>query len=92
MGSRWLVNLYRVITWDLYKRRSLTRKKDTRLAHETSYLDYSDHSFKVPGGFGPLEPREVCFWPLNYQKEFFAGAETLPEHFLDIFYDNPKVS
>ena len=70
----------------------LDQKKDTRLAHETSYLDYSDHSFKVPGGFGPLEPRQVSFWPLNYQKDFFAGAENLSKHFLDIFYPNSKVS
>ena len=70
----------------------LDQKKDTRLAHETSYLDYSDHSFKVPGGFGPLEARKVCFWPIIYQKEFYAGAETLPKHILDIFYPSPKVS
>eukprot|EP00116_Pleurobrachia_bachei_P013824 sb/3474086/ len=46
-------------------------KKLTKLAHETSYLDYSIPSFKVPGVFGPLARREVCFWHRNYQKEFF---------------------
>ena len=77
---------------DLYKRWASPRKKLTRSGHETSYLDYSIPSFKVPGGFGALAPREVCFWHQNYQKEFFAGAETLLKCFLGIFYVNPKVS
>jgi hypothetical protein len=67
---------YRVFILDLYKRWASPRKKLTRLGHETSYLDYSIPSFKVPGVFGALAPWEVCFWHQNYQKELFAGAET----------------
>eukprot|EP00116_Pleurobrachia_bachei_P018700 sb/3478962/ len=67
----WLVEVFIL---DLYKRWALPRKKLTRLGHETSYLDYSIPSFKVPGVFGALAPREVCFWHQNYQKEFFAGV------------------
>eukprot|EP00116_Pleurobrachia_bachei_P007054 sb/3467316/ len=51
-------------------------KKLTKLAHETSYLDYSIPSFKVPGVSEALLPLEVCFWHQKYQKEFFAVAET----------------
>eukprot|EP00116_Pleurobrachia_bachei_P018759 sb/3479021/ len=40
--------------------------------YETSYLDYSIHSFKDPGIFGALAPWEVCFWHQNYQKDFFC--------------------
>ena len=78
--------------WNLYKRWASSWKKLTRLAHETSYLDYSIPSFKVPGGFGALVPREICFFHQNYQKEFFAGAETLIKCFLGIFYVNSEVS
>ena len=84
--------IYRVFIWDLYKRWASPRKKLTKLAYETSYLDYSIPSFKVPGVSGALIPLEVCFWHQNYQKEFFAGAETLLKCFLGIFYVNPKVS
>eukprot|EP00116_Pleurobrachia_bachei_P017174 sb/3477436/ len=63
---------YRVFILDLYKRWALFRKKLSRLGHEISYLDYSEPSFKVPGVFGPLAPRKVCFWHQNYQKEFFC--------------------
>ena len=87
-----MVSLYRVFIWDLYKRWASPRKKLTKLAYETSYLDYSIPSFKVPGVSGALIPLEVCFWHQNHQKEFFAGAETLLECFLGIFYVNSKVS
>eukprot|EP00116_Pleurobrachia_bachei_P018585 sb/3478847/ len=50
---------YRVFMWDLYKRWASPRKKLTKIAHETSYLDYSIPSFKVPGVFGALIPLEV---------------------------------
>ncbi len=83
--------LYRVFIWDLYKRWASPRKKLIKLAYETSYLDYSIPSFKVPGVSGALIPLEVCFWHQNYQKEFFAGAETLLKCFLGIFYVKPKV-
>eukprot|EP00116_Pleurobrachia_bachei_P007897 sb/3468159/ len=43
-----------VFILDLYKRWASPRKKLTKLAYETSYSDYSIHSFKVPGVFGAL--------------------------------------
>eukprot|EP00116_Pleurobrachia_bachei_P011481 sb/3471743/ len=43
--------------------RATPRKKLARLGHETSYLDYFIPSFKVPGGFGALAPREVSCKP-----------------------------
>eukprot|EP00116_Pleurobrachia_bachei_P017011 sb/3477273/ len=52
--------LIRVFIWDLYKRWASPRKKLTKLVHETSYLDYSIPSFKVPEGFKALAPPEVA--------------------------------
>eukprot|EP00116_Pleurobrachia_bachei_P001886 sb/3462148/ len=40
-----------VFILDLYKCWASPRKKSTKLGHETSYLDYSIPSFKVPGVF-----------------------------------------
>eukprot|EP00116_Pleurobrachia_bachei_P019431 sb/3479693/ len=88
------VELYRVMLWDLRITILLlciflTTKlpiKVLKYAHETSYLDYSIPSTKVPGVSGTLIPLEMCFWHQNYQKKFFAGAETLLECFLGIFY------
>eukprot|EP00116_Pleurobrachia_bachei_P013958 sb/3474220/ len=73
-----------VFILDLYKRWASPRKDLKQLAYETLYLDYSIPSFKVPGVFGALAPWEVCFWHQNYQKEFFAGSETLLKCFLVI--------
>ena len=43
------------------------------------------------GSLQTLVRREVCFWHQIYQKEFFAGAETLLKIFLGIFYVNSKL-
>eukprot|EP00116_Pleurobrachia_bachei_P005687 sb/3465949/ len=51
--------IYRVFILDLYKRWASPRKKLARLDHETSYLEYSIPSFKVPGVFGALAPWET---------------------------------
>ena len=80
---------YRVFRCDLYKRWASPRKKLTRLAHETSYLDYSIPSFKVPGVFGALVTREVCFWHQNYQKEFLLKLRL--KCFLGVFDVNSRV-
>eukprot|EP00116_Pleurobrachia_bachei_P011878 sb/3472140/ len=45
--------------WDLYKRWASPRKKLTKLAYETSLLDYSIPLFKVPGVSGALIPLEA---------------------------------
>eukprot|EP00116_Pleurobrachia_bachei_P016265 sb/3476527/ len=53
-----------------------TQKKLTKLAHKTSYLDYSIPSFKVPGVSGALIPWEQS---LSTSKKFLLVV-LMPKH------------
>eukprot|EP00116_Pleurobrachia_bachei_P014978 sb/3475240/ len=83
VGCKFVMNLsILVFMWDLYKRWASPRKKLTKIAHETSSLDYSIPSFKVPGVSGALIP-------LEFHDDWMCGSVTK----LQIkWLERPKIS
>ena len=63
----------------------------TKLAYETSYLDYSIPSFKVPGFWSSSAPGSV-FLALKLPEWFFCWSWDLGKMFFGMFYVNLKVS